>query len=176
MRARRVELTSEQRTAAARKMRNHLLASPFMRDIPHVLCYCSHRGEMDTMQLIRALLAEGRSVSVPMVVGHSVMHAHRITSCDDLVPGKFGILVPAKPDPVDTSPQVSLCPGFAFTERGDRVGSGYGYYDRYLAAHPEVTAIALAYDFQLVPELPTDPMDQRMRYIVTDQRVIDCGT
>lgn len=175
MRARRKVLSEQQRELAAASMIRNLLAEPFMRNVSRVLCYCSYGGEMDTLALMRALLDEGRCVCLPVVVGHGVMHAHRLTSTDALVRGRYGVLVPARSDPVLEEPQVSLCPGFAFTERGDRIGSGHGYYDRYLSSHRAVTPIGLAYQFQVVPELPAEPFDVRMRYVVTDARVIDCG-
>lgn len=176
MRARRAALGDAEHDAAARRLRDHVLAAPFMRGVTRVMCYCAHAGEIDTLPLIAALIAERRRVCVPLIVGRGVMHAHRITSTDELAPGRFGIPAPIRPDPVDAAPQVTLCPGLAFTPRGERVGSGAGYYDRFLAAHGGVVPVGLAYDFQIVGALPVDRFDRPMRYLVTDARVIDCAT
>lgn len=87
----------------------------------------------------------------------------------DLRPGPYGI---AEPDParcpaidLDAEPgfalDLAVIPGVAFDRRGNRLGHGAGYYDRFLA-HPALsrTALAgLAYSFQIVAELPAAPWD-----------------
>ena len=53
-----------------------------------------------------------------------------------------------------------LVPGLAFDKRGNRLGRGKGYYDRFLKELPEnKTYIGLAYDFQILRSLPTTPLD-----------------
>ena len=50
-------------------------------------------------------------------------------------------------------------PGLAFDEKGNRLGYGGGYYDRFLAGEPNHPTVALCYDFQLVETLETDEFD-----------------
>ena len=69
-------------------------------------------------------------------------------------------------------PEVLFIPLVGFTASGDRLGQGGGYYDRYLAAHPETIAIGMAWDVQEVPELPTELHDMRLSAIVTPTRVL----
>ena len=63
-------------------------------------------------------------------------------------------------------------PLVGFTAMGDRLGQGGGYYDRYLAAHPQTMAIGMGWDMQEVPELPTELHDIRLSAIVTPTRVL----
>jgi 5-formyltetrahydrofolate cyclo-ligase len=71
-------------------------------------------------------------------------------------------------------PDVVLVPCVGFTRGGHRLGFGAGYYDRWLAAHPHVTAIGVAWSFS---ELPPDawtaePHDQPLMLIVTEHGVV----
>jgi 5-formyltetrahydrofolate cyclo-ligase len=63
-------------------------------------------------------------------------------------------------------------PGVAFDEHGHRVGYGGGYYDRYLERHPGLIHIALAFEFQIFPEVPFEVHDILPEKIVTEQRVL----
>ncbi len=64
-------------------------------------------------------------------------------------------------------------PGVAFSERGERMGTGGGFYDTFLAHHPELFRVAVAADFQLLPELPGQrPDEPRMSAIVGQDRVL----
>jgi 5-formyltetrahydrofolate cyclo-ligase len=92
----------------------------------------------------------------------------------DLMDGQFGILEP-KPDavrPIDCDQiDAALVPGLAFDETGNRLGRGMGYFDRILQDLRGVK-IALAYDFQIVSEVPKEAHDAPMDFIVTEKRVM----
>lgn len=62
-------------------------------------------------------------------------------------------------------------PCVGFTADGGRLGQGAGHYDRWLAAHPSAVAIGLAWDCQLVDELPTEPHDHPLDAVVTPTRL-----
>ena len=64
-----------------------------------------------------------------------------------------------------------LVPGLAFSADGARLGYGKGYYDTFFARH-SVLKLGLCYDFQLVPQVPTQPHDVRMDGILTDKRLV----
>jgi 5-formyltetrahydrofolate cyclo-ligase len=66
---------------------------------------------------------------------------------------------------------VLFVPLLGFTTSGHRIGQGGGHYDRYLAAHTHVTAIGLAWDTQLVDDLPVEEHDVRLNYVVTPTRL-----
>jgi len=76
------------------------------------------------------------------------------------------------------SPALVLVPGLAFDLAGRRLGRGLGYYDRALATlrrEGPVHVIGLAYELQIVPELPRDPWDETVDLVVTEQRLLVCG-
>ena len=90
----------------------------------------------------------------------------------NLHPGPFGI---AQPDleSAEVAPNVVFVPLLGFTKGGDRIGQGKGHYDRWLEAHPGVVAIGLAWDCQLVDDLPVEPHDQPLHMVVTPTRAYE---
>jgi 5-formyltetrahydrofolate cyclo-ligase len=92
-------------------------------------------------------------------------------------PGPFGIPQP-KPDAPLVEPDVLIIPLLAATPRGLRLGQGGGHYDRYLAARRDAgtppLAIGVGFDMQIVDDLPADPWDMRMDFVVTPTRIFDC--
>lgn len=90
-----------------------------------------------------------------------------VLEVEPLVDGPFGI--PTSTGPV-VVPQVVLVPGLAFDVEGRRLGWGGGYYDRYLVAHPPVVTVGLALDAAIVEQVPADPHDQRIDFVVTPTR------
>ncbi len=141
--------------------------------------YVSFRDEVDTHELVRSLLSSGKTVTVPKLVAASGKRKQRIEACtilswDDLAPGTFGILEPGAADIFAGPIDVCLAPGLAFTESGDRLGYGRGYYDEFLARHSEMVVVGLAFEVQIVSELRTGPWDRRVHTIVTHQRTIRC--
>ena len=75
-------------------------------------------------------------------------------------------------DPKDScekapAPDLLLVPGVAFTDTGNRLGYGGGFYDRFLKEHPCKT-IGIGYDFQLLKELPTEEHDICLDEVITD--------
>jgi 5-formyltetrahydrofolate cyclo-ligase len=153
-----------------------LSVMPEFAGATRLFLYISTMREVDTHGLIRQLLAMGREVSVPCFETATQRYvASLVHDFDaDLATGKFGILEPT-PEAIrpSTSGQISaaLVPGLAFDETGNRLGRGLGYFDRLLRQTSGVK-IALAFDFQLLDEVPVEAHDLRMDFIVTETRVI----
>jgi 5-formyltetrahydrofolate cyclo-ligase len=88
----------------------------------------------------------------------------------DLEVGPFGILQP-EADAEPLVPQVLFVPLVGFTAEGVRLGQGGGHYDRWLAEHPPVLAVGLAWDAQLCAALPAEPHDVTLDAVVTPTRI-----
>jgi 5-formyltetrahydrofolate cyclo-ligase len=142
-----------------------------------LLVYVSTGSEVDTQGLIRQLLAMGRQVCVPRfdltMQSYSASVLHDFDT--ELATGKFGILEP-KPEAVRPAAldqiHAALVPGLAFDETGNRLGRGLGHFDRLLRQTSGVK-IALAFDFQVLEEVPAEAHDARMDLIVTETRVVN---
>ena len=115
---------------------------------------------------------------MPVVVGDGLPLGFRSWAPGDaIVPGNWNIPVPA-----DTAtallPDALLVPMLAFDRQGYRLGYGGGYYDRTLLALralKPVIAIGVAYAAQEVAEVPREPFDQRLDYVMTEKETFACG-
>lgn len=156
-----------------------------------LLFYVSYRSEADTIELIKEALENGRKVAVPKVFGADMVF-YRIRSFSQLVEGYKGILEPdterceavtearradderAQSVKHQDLPKHSLLfvPGCAFDEVGGRMGYGGGFYDRFMEAYPDILRVALAYEEQMVEEVPREVHDKPVDAIVTEKRIV----
>ena len=69
-------------------------------------------------------------------------------------------------------PDLLLVPGLSFTEKGERLGRGKGYYDRYLDKNKELKTIGVCFEAQLRESIPTNEHDKIMNFVVTEERIL----
>lgn len=172
LKAARDALTEAQRADFSARITRQLLALPPLQAARRVFVFISSGTEVQTHALVQQLLAEGREVAVPKIVGRTEMIACRLPQWAGLKPAQLGILTPEVTDPLDGHFDVVITPGLGFTEAGHRIGYGAGYYDRWFASHSVGHRIALAFEAQIVQSLPTDSHDLPVDAIVTERRVI----
>ncbi|MHB8780975.1 MAG: 5-formyltetrahydrofolate cyclo-ligase [Candidatus Geothermincolia bacterium] len=153
--------------------------TPEFRAARTIFFFISFRSEVSTEPMIRQALSEGKRICLPYTYPETRgMIASQITDFDDdLEPGNYGILEPRADKVRDVPPReldLIITPGVAFDETGGRLGYGGGYYDRFFAARREdCPLVALAFEMQLVKEVPRDGHDLPVDLIVTERRVID---
>ena len=140
-----------------------------------VLFYAPLAEEIDVWPLLRETLAAGRQVALPRFD----RAAGKYVACcvsdieAELVAGRFGIREPAERCPGLDGARADwiLVPGEAFDLNGNRLGRGAGFYDR-LLCEIRGTRCGVAFDEQIVRELPAEPHDMRMALVVTPTRRI----
>lgn len=142
-----------------------------VRKAESVFCYVSFRSEVDTAPLLEALWKAGKVTAVPKV-DKEQMAFYEIHSMDDLVCGYCGIPEPKPGCALMKKADIIIMPGLAFDTEGHRLGYGGGFYDRFLAATPHGWKLALAFEEQIQPEIPSEKQDIRVDGIVTDRRKI----
>lgn len=143
------------------------------REASLLLVYVDAKREVETRLLMQRAWKDGKKVAAPRVDGNGIMHYYYLDSPDDLEPGSFGIMEPKSKCPLcGTEEGLLLMPGVAFDEKCHRVGYGGGYYDRYLEKHPGLVHIALAFEFQIFPEVPSEEHDILPEMIVTESRIL----
>ncbi len=134
--------------------------------------FASFRSEVDTVPMIRQALQSGKRILLPKVKGNA-LELFEITDLDaDMASGAWGIPEPrtGKPGHLEDV-DLMVVPGAAFDERGNRIGYGAGYYDKLLPAFKGMT-VALAFEEQIVLNVPVDAHDVPVRKIVTEKRII----
>ena len=90
---------------------------------------------------------------------------------DMLAPSPWQRIAQPEAEAAALVPDVVFVPLVGFTAQGDRLGQGGGHYDRWLAANPAVVPIGLAWDCQLVEELPRETHDRPLHAVVTPTRI-----
>jgi len=170
--AARDSLLPEQRTAKSREIEERLFSLPEFKAARIVLFFASFRSEVDTGSMIRRALTFGKRVVLPKVEG-TELALYEIADWDkDVSPGAWGIPEPLESKPVTLDEiDLILVPGAAFDGQGNRVGYGAGFYDKLLSAFTKTT-VALAFETQIVPQVPAELHDIPIDKIVTERRVI----
>jgi len=139
-----------------------------------VALYSPVNNEVDTGRVFAWSKELGKKVFYPRVEGLD-LGFYEVPRRQDLVLGAFGVLEPAPAEgPARSGFDLVVVPGVAFDLRGHRLGYGKGYYDRWLSGKRGGILVGLAFDLQIVDELPAEKHDQQLDYIVTETRFIPC--
>jgi 5-formyltetrahydrofolate cyclo-ligase len=130
-------------------------------------------GELDVWPLLLEALADGKTVALPRYDPPTQSYiACRIRNpAEDVAAGYWGIREPnarCAAECVDQSDLI-LVPGVAFDLQGRRLGRGKGFYDRLLAT-VRGTTCGIAFDEQIVPDIPVEPHDTRLNCLLTPTR------
>jgi 5-formyltetrahydrofolate cyclo-ligase len=171
--ARRDALEKDFRRAAARAIARRALELPELRDVRPVGGYWPIRSEVDPRPLMRALIRRGQDVALSQIL-HPHLSWRLWRPGDVLIKGGFGVREPG-PDAPECFPVALLVPLAAFDRRGHRLGYGKGHFDRAIAAlsqkHPVLT-VGLAYAAQEVDDVPAEPHDRGLDFVVTERETI----
>jgi 5-formyltetrahydrofolate cyclo-ligase len=133
----------------------------------HVVVYAAIGNELDPAAVAEHAAAAGKRVYYPDPDQDAHEPSFRHVPERPAAGGPNGRLLD-----VDETGILFVVPGVAFDVRGARLGRGYGWYDRALARYPAAARVGLAYDFQIVPELPVAAWDVRMHAVVTEARLL----
>ena len=151
-----------------------LINMPAYRFARCIACYVSIKSEVDTKTVIQNAIGGGKQVGVPVTREEGDMDFQAILGLSDLRPVRYGLREPV-PDPemvlLPHTIDLILVPGTAFDPFGHRIGSGGGYYDRFLA-RTEAVRIGLSYGFQIIDRVPAEPHDVKVDLIITENEVI----
>ena len=128
-----------------------------------VMVYLSMKSEVETWNLVEALLKQDRKIIAPVVDTNSGnLIPKRIQNLNnDLVKHKYGMFEPKNscPDFPSDKLQLILVPGLAFDRKGYRIGYGKGFYDRLLPSCPNAMTIGVAFQLQIVADTYPQPWD-----------------
>ena len=143
-----------------------------------VLLYVNAENEVATENIIKRAYEFNKIVVLPAFdPAKSTMKLMKVDNPQkDLITGPRGILEPdptrCKRVPLDCI-DIAIVPGVAMDEKGGRIGSGDGYYDRIIPDLPLTTRkVGLVFEGQLTPQVPMESHDKHVDIIITEKRVI----
>jgi 5-formyltetrahydrofolate cyclo-ligase len=173
IRAELKKMSDAERATASLQICSRLEEQELWRKAKTILFYAPLSEEPDIWRLVVDSLTAGKDVLLPrfeVEQGHYSACLIR-DAVGDIRTGKFGIR-----EPVENCVTISLnrldlilVPGIAFDLDGHRLGRGKGFYDRLLAALEGPTC-GVAFEQQIVNQVPVEPHDMRLSFIVTPTR------
>jgi 5-formyltetrahydrofolate cyclo-ligase len=173
--ARRDALSDEHRAAAAQAIAARGLPVE-IKPGAIVAGYSPIRSEIDLAPLMKNLAAQGVQLALPAVTARGKSLIFRAWSPNDrLTLGSLGIPEPS-PAAAELIPDILLVPLAAFDRAGHRIGYGAGHYDvtlAHLRKAGAVTAIGTAFAVQEIKEVPAQPHDVALDYVLTEKRTFD---
>lgn len=180
--ARRRALTPAERIAAAQGLRRSLEQLPEYLTDARVAGYWACDGELPLNLVIPPLAARGQQFLLPVLAPGRHLRFAPWQSGEDVQPNRHGIPEPVQPRELLEPFQLDLVlvPLLGFDRRGNRLGTGGGYYDRSFAflneqVRPtEPLLVGIAYAFQELPEVDEEDWDVPLDFIATDRELIDC--
>ncbi|MBW2108243.1 MAG: 5-formyltetrahydrofolate cyclo-ligase [Deltaproteobacteria bacterium] len=176
--AQRDALTGKQRAEKTRRIMERLFEFANFLEAKNVLFYMDVDSEVGTEAMIRKAMEYEKGIVLPWVdkKEKQIVPLKIEDIGKDVRPGYRGI-----PEPIPQRCKImpfelidlAIMPGIAFDERGGRIGHGTGYYDRLIPKLDVTTRkVALAFECQIVPQIPMEPHDRYIDIIITEDRTI----
>ncbi|MDD5140308.1 MAG: 5-formyltetrahydrofolate cyclo-ligase [Verrucomicrobiales bacterium] len=140
-----------------------------------ILFFAPLPDELDVWPVLELSLALGTTCALPFFDAEKKTYGAKGIKklATDIVPGKFGAREPAPSCaeiPLDKFDLV-LVPGVAFDLHGNRLGRGRGFYDRLLQSASGVKC-GVCYDIQLLENIPAEPHDAKVDFILTPDKCV----
>jgi 5-formyltetrahydrofolate cyclo-ligase len=170
-------LASETRERFSRAMSERLIESETFTRAKVVAAYAALRFEIDPRAVVERACALGKIVGLPRFVATSgTLELALYRPGDELVESHFMVKQPSESAPtIDlASVDLVLVPGIAFDARGQRLGFGQGYYDRFLPRMPSAVRVGLSFELQMLVEVPATTHDVPVDHLATERRMLVC--
>lgn len=150
---------------------NQLEENVLFQQASCVALYHALPGEVQTAEFIEKW-AQHKTILLPVVEGDN-LRLLPYNGRQSLKEGAFGILEPNGLTDGVSEKDINLIviPGIAFDRHLNRLGRGKGFYDR-LLTNLDIPKIAICFHFQLIEQVPTEPFDRPMDYIITEEETI----
>jgi 5-formyltetrahydrofolate cyclo-ligase len=164
-------LTQAQRLRKSRLIKKRLFNLTEFKRAKYVMFYVATDKEVQTNFMITAAQKIGKKILVPVILGREIVASLIEDFEKELTLGPYRIRQPQKKYIREFSSKkidLVVVPGLAFDKAGRRLGRGGGYYDRFLAKLPsQIPYIGLAFDFQILKNLPTLSHDIQVTKVIS---------
>lgn len=165
-------LTKEYNEEASQKIFAFLCEMEVFQKAKSIFCFVGTPSEIDTHSIIQYAWKHHKKVAVPKCLEKGHMEAYIITKEEDLEVGKFGIMEPKEECKVLMPEQIDLIilPCLSCDRKGNRLGYGGGYYDRYLERCIGVRVV-ICREKLMLDEIPSETFDQKGDFLVTEKGI-----
>jgi len=175
-----LSMSDEQRKSKSRRACRNLVSTEQFQDASIVMMYLSLPHEVDTSEAILHAWQLGKTVAVPKI---SWQQRHMLPVGIDSLETGFSTGIGGLRNPVSGVPipfgeiDLVVSPALGFDRRGNRLGRGGAFYDRFFA-NDELTAARCGFAFaeQVVDVIPVTDDDEPVEFLVTDEGVISCNS
>ena len=160
------------------KITDKLLNLDCIKNAKNIMLYLDFNNEVSTDSLIKKLLNLGKIVSSPITLKEErKLIPSQITDLKNGI--QYGAYNIREPKP-ECSPAINIkdldvviVPAVAYDKNCYRLGYGGGFYDRFLEnLRKDAVTIGIAFDLQIFDEVPKEPHDAQLDYIVTESRIL----
>jgi 5-formyltetrahydrofolate cyclo-ligase len=171
-----LSMPSEQRSEKSHKACSYLISMPQFQNASTIMMYLSLPYEADTSEAILHAWQSGKIVAVPKISWeHRHMIPVQINSLETGISvGALGLRNPIAGVPVPFEEiDLVVTPALGFDKKGNRLGRGGSYYDRFFA-NTELKAVRCGFAFteQVLDSIPVTDHDQPVDSLVTDEGII----
>ena len=159
----------EDRERKSKAIQVKLFRTQVFKKAKIVMFYIAFRGEVNTQKMIKEAQNLGKIIAVPVCTAKRVFLKPCVFKLKaKLRKGPYGVCEPATKKSIKLKDlDLVIVPGLAFDQKGNRLGRGKGCYDRFLGKlSSRVETIGLAFDFQILPNIPTNEADVKVRRVV----------
>lgn len=171
-------LKTSELTKKIRKIEDRLFDFANFLEAKIALLYMNTSYEVSTQKILKKCFKYNKVVVLPAFREEKRrMTLMKISNLGaDLTPGPRGVPEPdekrCKTVPIE-SIDIAIIPGIAFDEKGGRIGTGRGYYDKLIPDLSITTRkVALAFECQILPQIPMESHDRHVDIIITEDRII----
>jgi len=143
-----------------------------------IMLYIATKTEVQTQRIIESAQKDNKNIYIPLIIKeqHDLIPSLVIDFEKEIALGNLGIYQPKEdfhrffpPSTLD----LVIVPGIAFTQQGHRLGRGGGYYDRFLKKlSRQAYSVGLAFEMQIIEEIPLEESDMPVDFIITEKRII----
>ena len=171
-------LTDYELIERSEKIKDTIFKMSEFKESNIILFYVSYGSEVSTHQMIKQCLSNGKRIIVPKVnYSKNSLLLSELNSWEHLEKGAYNILEPKSEHLKEINVELidlMFIPGIVFDFFGNRIGHGKGYYDRLLNSKHKALHVGLAYELQMVEDMPVETHDVKVDRIITEKRVINC--
>lgn len=146
------------------------LEDDILKNSKTIMSYMSFKNEVETSKLHNQLLELGKIILLPKMIDGNIIP---IKISKEFSSGNFGVIEPIGDEFLEDIDLI-IVPGVVFNKKGDRIGFGKGFYDRFLSfeKYKNSYKISLAYDFQIDNNFSGEEFDIKIDKLITEKEIL----